>query len=231
MLRAYKICDPDKLDSEIDYVKKAFLKLGYAIDFINKAHTKARKTFYGGGNNDDFIKDGQTLLIIPQTNSGDEALNKYLKNCGVVGVYKNTNTVKKYLSNIENKPESRNKPCIYKIPCNECDKMYIGETIDITRRKREHRDALRRGDVNSAIFQHLQNTEHRINIDNISEITTIENKLKRKIIESILIQNCNTFNLHQSNYKLDAFINNICKNHVTSVNKLVQHTNRPPEIE
>ena len=107
--------------------------------------------------------------------------------------------------------------------------MYIGETIDLTRRKREHRDALRRGDVNSAVFQHLANEEHPINIDNISEIIGIENTEKRKLIESILIQNCKTFNLHQSNHKLDRFVNNILKNHVTSVNKLIQHVNRPPE--
>ena len=48
-----------------------------------------------------------------------------------------------------------NKPCIYKLPCTSCDKVYIGESIDFMRRKLEHRDANRRGDENNAAFKHM----------------------------------------------------------------------------
>ena len=168
---------------------------------------------------------------MPQINAGNESLKKYLKNCGIVGVNKNTSTIKKYLSTLDHHPESSIKPCIYKIDCNDCDKLYIGETIDIGRRKREHRDAVRRGDENNAVFQHLQTEEHIININNMHEIKTVSETGKRKLLESLFIQNCKNFNIHQCNYKLDAFVNNIIKTHVMSVNKLIQHTNRPPEID
>ena len=230
-LRAYKICDPEKLDSETDYIRAIFVKLGYNASFINKALNKAKKRFYGEANRNNFLDSFESLLIMPQTGAGDETLKKYLKNCGIVGVNKNTSTIKKYLSNIDPQPENRIKPCIYKITCSDCDKLYIGETIDIARRRREHRDAIRRGDENNAAFQHLQTEEHRVNISNMHEIRTVNETGKRKLLESILIQNCKNFNIHQCNYKLDRFVNNIIKTHVISVNKLIQHTNRPPEIE
>ena len=70
------------------------------------------------------------------------------------------------------------KPCIYSIPCNNCNKTYIGETNDLERRKKQHTDSIRRGDVNSALFQHMQNENHSININGTNIISNLINTEK-----------------------------------------------------
>ena len=45
-IRAYKICDPQFLEAEIEFIFNTFLKLGYQRNFIEKSHQKARSIYY-----------------------------------------------------------------------------------------------------------------------------------------------------------------------------------------
>ena len=121
-----------------------------------------------------------------------------------------------------------NKPCIYKLPCATCDKVYIGESVDFERRKREHRDAIRKGDENSAVFKHMLQENHPIDFNKIDKLVTMPHTHRRKLVEAILIQNSKNFNIYQSNFKLDAFLNNIVKANCSSVVKLLRDVNKPP---
>ena len=151
--RANKICDVEFIEHEVAYLEEVFSKHGYSFNFVNKAHQKARKSYYGIKEKEPFLKDDECLLVMPQTGHENKFVSTYLKNCKVVGVYKNMLTVKKALARYDK--SSSNKPCIYKLPCRMCDKVYIGESIDFERRKREHRDAIKRGDENNAVFKHM----------------------------------------------------------------------------
>ena len=122
--------------------------------------------------------------MIPQTSANHFNVKTYLRNCNVVPIFKNSNTLKSLMSKNLRETDS-NQPCIYKVPCNGCEKVYIGETIDIERRKREHKDSIRKGDCNSAVFQHLQKTNHGVSINNTIEVTHVGNTEKRKRIESV----------------------------------------------
>ena len=53
---------------------------------------------------------------------------------------------------------SNSIPRIYSIQCKMCDKSYIGKTINLERRLKEHRESVRRGD-NNALFNHMSNTK------------------------------------------------------------------------
>ena len=46
-LRAYKICDMEFLDEEIDHIRNVFANLGYSEIFTQRAHCKATQSFYG----------------------------------------------------------------------------------------------------------------------------------------------------------------------------------------
>ena len=54
-LRAYKICDMEFLDSEINHIKEVFHKHGYSDRFIQKAHTRARRSFYNTTEKQEFL--------------------------------------------------------------------------------------------------------------------------------------------------------------------------------
>ena len=166
------------------------------------------------------------MLILPQTKGKNSLLNSYLNKCNVKPVFRNTNTIQKYVRNKTSSDEKR--PCIYEIPCQGCNKTYIGESIDFDRRKRQRRDSLLRGDENSALFQHRQNNDHVINLDDMRAMIYINDVDKRRLLESILIQNVEAINVYKSNLKLDIFFNSIMTKHVTSVNKLLSSLRKPP---
>ena len=45
-------------------------------------------------------------------------------------------------------PEEKRKGVVYSIPCQDCDKKYIGQTgLNLVQRLGEHRRALKNGDV------------------------------------------------------------------------------------
>ena len=45
-LRTYRICDMQNIDTEIQFILSTFKTLGYDHYFIEKAHFRARATFY-----------------------------------------------------------------------------------------------------------------------------------------------------------------------------------------
>ena len=228
-LRAYKICDMEFLDAEISHIKEVFCKHGYNEKFIYKAHSKAKKTFYGTQEKRAFLEENETLLVLPQTNSNNKFFDNYLNKCNIKAVFRNSNTIQQYFRK-KNKNSMNERACIYEIglPCHDCPKTYIGETIDFDRRKRQHQDSLRKGDVNSALFQHRQQCNHAISLNEMKRIVNIDNVEKRRLLESILIQNVDTFNIYRSNFKLDLFSNAIMTKHVFSVAKLLNKLRKPP---
>ena len=85
------------------------------------------------------------MLVLPQTELSNKFLDDHLIKCNIKAVFRNNNTLQRFFrkNNMNNK---ENRACIYEIPCQDCPKSYIGETIDFNRRKRELRDSLRNGD-------------------------------------------------------------------------------------
>ena len=69
---------------------------------------------------------------------------------------------------------------------------------------------------------------HPINFENMDKVITIADTHRRKLIEAILIQNSKNFNIYQSNFKLDMFLNTIIKNNVPTINRLLRDVNKPP---
>ena len=172
-----------------------------------------------------FLNNHEKLLVLPQTPENDLDLGKCLKDCAIIPVYRNKNTIRKLMC----KPTkiSNAAPCIYSINCKMCEKSYIGETINLERRSKEHRESVRRGDTNSALFNHMNEENHSFDFNNIRKVTEIENTEKRKLLESILIQNSNTVNMYQSNYKLDKFTNGLVMKYVKNLSKLLSDV-KPP---
>ena len=153
-------------------------------------------------------------------------MKNYLERCQITPVYKNTNTIKKHL--VKKTRTQSNKPCIYEIPCRDCNKKYIGESIDINRRKKQHQDSLNKGDVNSALHKHRVNEDHFIQLDGMKSILNVDNVDKRRILEAILIQNVENFNFHTSNCNIDIFTNSILTRNVPSIVRVIDRTSKPP---
>ena len=105
---------------------------------------------------------------------------------------------------------------IYVIGCDECEKVYVGESDNFTRRRYQHSRSLIFDDINSSLVQH-NGRGHHVNLDKSEIIYNTCNVNVRTGLESFLIKNSNNFNLKSGELKIDYISNkllkqlNICK--------------------
>ena len=99
--------------------------------------------------------------------------------------------------------------CIYKIPCKECNKCYIGQTgKSLALRVKQHKYSVRTGQESNALFIHLRDMNHCIDWPQATSIFPCNDIAKRNIIESSMIKHSKNdlINLSNGLYKLDNFI-------------------------
>ena len=119
---------------------------------------------------------------------------------------------------INNSPKSEQNNCIYKIPCNNCNKIYIGQTNNLNKRLYYHKYAIRSANLASSCYKHVEEG-HTIDWNNVCVLVNVNNYKQRNFYESVIIQKTENinFNLDKTNYCLDSltlkFIwNELCKN-------------------
>lgn len=202
-LRALRICSPEFLDDEINNIYDISSSLKYPKIFIDKALTAARKTFYNHNDRMPFSK--KNVLVLPY----DErfiGLPDILKLMNVNVVFNNKSTVKNLL--IKNSPDD-SKGCVYRIPCNNCNKVYFGQTgKSLEQRIKQHKYSVRTGQESNAVFVHMSENNHCIDWDHAHKIVSCKDFTERNIIESCLIKYKPDYNFNISSglYKLDNLI-------------------------
>lgn len=76
---------------------------------------------------------------------------------------------------------------IYKIPCNNCDKIYVGQTKQyLKERIKQHKNY--NNNQQTALRKHEIEKQHHFNYDNTKIITTEKHTQKRLLLEMIHIQ-------------------------------------------
>ena len=155
----------------------------------------------------------KNLLVLPYDAKLTDVVN-ILKRFNVNVAFRNNATVRSKL--IKNSPVSQ-EGCVYSIPCNSCDMVYIGQTSkELGIRIKQHQYNVRTGQENSAIFQHLSLYDHPINWNGAKSIVKCSNAQIRNIVESSFIKHSikRNMNLNLGLYKLDEFASReICKLH------------------
>ena len=113
-------------------------------------------------------------------------MNRSLKKFNIVLSNKTTNTIKSELCKLKDRTADEDKcNCVYKINCGDCNKFYLGETgRSVSKRVYEHKYNVTCKNVNSQIFQHVIENNHRIDFSNVSIIHQNSNWKQRKFIES-----------------------------------------------
>ena len=199
-LRAYRTCSPQFLDEEVNNIFEIFSKLSYPKWFIEQGHKKARKTYFqiNSKSDDDQFKN---CIVLP-FNQNLKFLKSILKDTEFKLAFNNPGTLSKTL--ICNK-NSTIEAGVYSIPCKEpnCKKSYFGETgRNIKIRSKEHKNDIRKGNDQNALFSHMNSTNHAIDFNNQKLLFKSENYVERRIVESCYIDSRNNFNLPDGHFKL-----------------------------
>ena len=106
------------------------------------------------------------------------------------GIYlsnKPSNTLRSKLCKLKDKRDVKDQSnIVYSIDCKNCDAKYIGQTSrQLHQRIIEHKNAVRRSDRLSQIFQHSNHYNHEMDFDNVSKLAQERNDQSRRILESM----------------------------------------------
>ncbi|KAL7677958.1 hypothetical protein ACOME3_004187 [Neoechinorhynchus agilis] len=95
---------------------------------------------------------------------------------------------------------------VYSIPRTDCNKSYVGQANNVARRTYEHKYALRRQDKNSAIVNHVDNTGHSIDFNDIKILGRSDDRYTCIITEAVYIKNNETMEGNEPDYILQMRI-------------------------
>ena len=210
-LRAFRVVSPKYFDAEINEIKSIGFDLKYPEEFLNSCFAAARKSYFNTPSNQFNFKN---VLNLPFFNEFVH-LPASLKKLNINVVFHNKNILRNLL--IKNSPDSHSG-CIYRIPCIDCDRFYIGQTgKSLEVRIKQHKYSVRTGQLSNALFVHMSETDHVIDWKTASIIKYNKSMVERNIIESAIIQNKFNDNLNLSTglFTLDKFIIARIIKHVT----------------
>ena len=146
--------------SEKQYLSSALV---YPVSFLQNV-TKTRPT----------VQQDQPAFhytaVLPFVDGLSQSLRRCLQDHGIRTVFRSDTTLRKQLVRPKDPvPFDRKDSVIYKIPCDECDKVYIGETKrPVSERMKEHqRDVRLARTETSAVAEHAHKTGHSLNWNDV----------------------------------------------------------------
>ena len=162
------------------------------------------------------------LAVIPYVQGVSDPLERIFRKHNIATAVKPHQTLRQTLVHPKDKKTlNEQSGIVYKIPCKDCDQVYIGETgRPFSVRKREHlkdvqdfeklpytrssRKQSHNEQNKSAITDHVASTNHSIDWDSSTAVAREDNRLRRWIRESIYIQMeaGNTMNRDRGQYQL-----------------------------
>ena len=184
ILRAYRVCSPEFLSDEIDFIFSFFSKLAYPDFVLKKALSKAKSSFYCPSLRPKF--KGSSVCV-PFVSSLDSPFHSKLAaalNCRTVFSY--PNKIKSIVSS--NSPKFLTGTGVYRINCNNCDKFYVGETgRSLNLRIKEHKNDFANNNLNNAMFVHSLDNDHSFNFEDAKTIIPIMISILVKSLNPLLL--------------------------------------------
>ena len=211
-LRAYKVTDPQFLDSELSNIKDIGEKLKYPRNILEKCHAVARTKYFNVLPK--LPTERQSTLVLPFNEKFLDILSP-LKKLGINVAFSYNNTVKNQL--LRNRPKGVSG-CVYKIPCKSCSQVYVGMTgKSLECRVKQHMYSVRSGQENNALFNHKSLFDHHIDWKNASKIISNSSFIERTVIESCIISETfdNNLNLSYGHFKCDPIIKRLVCAHIS----------------
>lgn len=160
-----------------DYNKRTISKV--------KRNIKQRKEL---NNADKEVEESIGYINLPYINGTSEILRRIFRQHKIRCTFYSSDTLRNMLSHPKDPVEAnKQNNIVYKIPCGDCNAVYIGEskrTLD--QRSKEHARAVRNGDIEkNEIADHSWKYNHRFDWEKKTIIDREQNMVSRKIKETI----------------------------------------------
>ena len=200
-LRAFRICDPEFLDDEIEHIYEAFSKLKYPKGFLIEQKEKAKrirnKNKNGQGTESSSKRRQRTWISIPNSKNAN-VISKTLEKAGVNVAVNSGTKIKEMVDRKTPKTSGSDVPpksVIYEIPCGGCNQSYVGETgRGVETRLKEHKSDVKFHRTSNAIVLHIEKCNHLPDWKNTRILERNLKKQTRKILEAAHISARDTLN-------------------------------------
>lgn len=136
-------------------------------------------------------------LFLPYVQGLSERIQTACRKIGVRTIFRSHGTLRQLLMNTKtNTLELKKKDIVYRIPCRDCEVVYIRETgRSLQKRITEHKYAVKMNNQKNRIAVHAWDSDHRPDWDAADIVEKEPHYLKRRVLEAICIQktpqNCN----------------------------------------
>ena len=130
----------------------------------------------------------ETMILASQVR---KVCQKLLPHIDLHVAFKKQHTLKQTFLPIQKglDESKKNKQIIYKVPCKNCDLVYIGETArDRNTRMKEHEVAIRKNTADSDLAKHVHNTQHVADFTNVETLGNESDWRRHVIKESLFTQ-------------------------------------------
>lgn len=194
--RALLLSHPQFHDKNLNNIETFLLRNNYPHRLIKKI------LFSDNPNNNEISNNNKSeekrekkFLKIPYVRNLSERVASVISNDKVQMAFKNENTLSKYFSNLKEKtPKDLQSGVIYKIPCLDCEGVYVGQTGRYLKtRITEHERSVRPVNFAStsnktALAEHTFGNLHRFDFSSTEIIGYQPNYKKRLVSEMINIK-------------------------------------------
>ena len=188
--RSRRICNSEAASTkEMRHIQKVFGNNGYPTNFIRRA-MNPKPTL-------DSTQEVVATVTIPYIRGTSESIRRILSKENIRVAFRSRTTVRSILTNVRPRISQHDKKgVVYCIPCQDCDKVYVGETgRTLNIRQKEHKRHLFNGNTeDSAVAAHAHQEVHDIDWENTFVLDYDDDFFKRKVKEALLIRQKSNFN-------------------------------------
>ena len=212
-LRAYRICNGEFLEDELQYIINSFENLKFPNSMLIKLKEKAKIIYSRAlderqtNNSNGYV----TLPMSPLTKPIDRCLKDTSISLAKISGLKIGDLVK-HKNNNRGINESS---VIYKIPCKSCSLCYIGETgRGIEKRLSEHKNDVRAHRTSNSIVVHIDEKDHLPDWQQTEILFKGADRKMRKTLEAAFIATNNTYNHREGFITLSSITSQLLVNEV-----------------
>ena len=198
--RAFKLCSDDYLNDELDKIQDDLILNGYP-KYVIKREIKKQRDKVTQSNMIGNVDIGSNVAVLPRfkyistpyIRGTSERVQRAFKPFGVKLSNKPSNLVKSKLSKLkDNTPLLDKANVVYKISCQDCSNIYIGETgRQLATRLKEHQKDIRDKRLLSHVASHSLMNNHRFDFNSSQVLHQCNSVGSRKLLEAYYTHNTN----------------------------------------
>jgi hypothetical protein len=182
----------ENYNAEIEIIKTIARNNGYKTKDVDIRVKKKMKqlTTYKYLYHKSKKHDAQPYRRVLYINNKTAEIVKKFKSDKFKPAFYTNNSIKRYIMNNKSKIMPLNNSGVYKIKCENCEKVYIGQTgRKIVTRAEEHLKAVKNFSINSEMADHVRETGHNFNINSFNLVKVCDKGYKLTILENLHINN------------------------------------------